>query len=99
MAWLEMISNKSICDWFFVMFVLNCIASVIMLVRLVHMIMITRPGVLLGSVTFILTVVAVAIPVINGAFFYALCDRALPPPENGVFPIRTNERNLVFGTF
>lgn len=73
-----MISNKSLCDWFFVMFVLNCVASAIMLLRLVNMIMITRPGLLLGSTSFILTLVAVVIPIINGAFFYALCDRALP---------------------
>ena len=78
MEWLDMISNKSLCDWFFVMFVLNCVASAIMLLRLVNMIMITRPGLLLGSTSFILTLVAVVIPIINGAFFYALCDRALP---------------------
>jgi hypothetical protein len=78
MEWLDMISNKSLCDWFFVMFVLNCVASAIMLLRLVNIIMITRPGLLLGSTSFILTLVAVVIPIINGAFFYALCDRALP---------------------
>ena len=73
-----MVSNKSLCDWFFVMFILNCVAGGIMLLRLINMMMNSRAGLLLGSATFILTLVAVLIPVINGAFFYALCDRALP---------------------
>jgi hypothetical protein len=101
MAWLQMISNKSLCDWFFIMFILNCVAGLIMLLRLVYVIMITRPGILFGSLTFILTIVAVAIPIVNGAFFYALCDRTLlaPVDDPKITPIRTNERNLVFGTF
>lgn len=79
MQWLESVSNKSLCDWFYLMFILNSVVSVIMIVRIVVMLFKTRPGILLGSVSFIFTVIAVAVPVINGAFFYALCDRALPP--------------------
>ena len=97
MDWLNTVSNKSLCDWFFVMFVLNCIVGIIMILRLVSMVISSRPGLLFGSITFILTLVAAAIPIINGAFFYALCDRALP--NSSLSPIKTNERNLVFGTF
>jgi hypothetical protein len=77
MEWLDMVSNKSLCNWFFIMFVLNCVAAGIMLLRLISILMNSRSGLLLGSASFILTLVAVVIPVINGAFFYALCDRAL----------------------
>ena len=72
-----MVSNKSLCNWFFIMFILNCVAAGIMFLRLISILMNSRSGLLLGSASFILTLVAVVIPVINGAFFYALCDRAL----------------------
>jgi hypothetical protein len=78
------------------MFILNCIVSVVMLIRLIVIIYTTRPGLLVGSAAFFITLLAVAIPVINGAFFYALCDRALPDTLSGT-PIKTNERNIVFG--
>jgi hypothetical protein len=69
-----------------------------MIIRLISMILYVRPGLLIGSVTFFVTLLAVAVPVINGAFFYALCDRALP---------RTNVAELsdiakraeIYGTF
>ena len=77
MVSLESVSNKSLCDWFYLMFILNSIVSAVMIVRIIVMLFKTRPGILLGSMSFILTVLALAIPVINGAVFYALCDRAL----------------------
>lgn len=79
MGLLNSVSNKSVCDWFYLMFIINCVASAVMLVRLVTMIIYTKPGLLLGSLTFFIMIIAVAVPVINGAFFYALCDRALKP--------------------
>ena len=100
MVWLESVSNTSLCNWFYLMFILNLIVSVVMIVRIIVMLVYTRPGILMGSMAFILTVLAVTIPVINGAVFYALCDRALPADLISVpQPIKTNERNLVFGTF
>ena len=99
MVWLESVSNKSLCDWFYLMFILNSIVSVVMIVRIVIMLFNTRPGILIGSVSFFLTVLAVAIPAINGAVFYALCDRALVDKRDVAQPIKSSERNLVFGTF
>jgi len=75
----DSISNKTVCDWFYIMFIINCVASAVMLVRLIVMIIYTKPGILLGSLTFFITIIAVAVPIINGAFFYTLCDRALSP--------------------
>ena len=75
--WASDISNTSICTWFFAMFVLNCIVAIIMLVRTVNLIVSMRPGVGPGSLIFILTVISLIIPLINGAFFYAICDRSL----------------------
>ena len=98
MIWLQSVSNNSVCTWFYIMFVINCIVSAIMIIRLIFMIIYTRPGLLIGSATFFITLLAVAVPVINGAFFYVLCDRALP---------RTNVAELsdiakraeIYGTF
>ena len=100
MVWLESVSNTSLCNWFYLMFMLNSIVGLIMIARIVIMLLYTRPGILIGSAAFIITLITVAITVINGAVFYALCDRALletviPVPQ----PIKSSERNLVFGTF
>jgi len=81
MGMLDSVSNKSVCDWFYLMFIINCVASAVMLVRLVTMIIYTKPGLLLGSLTFFITIIAVAVPIINGAFFYTLCNRALTSDE------------------
>jgi hypothetical protein len=78
MVWLNSVSNVSLCGWFYIMFIVNSVVSVIMLIRVIAMIIYTRPGLLVGSATFFLMLLALAVPVINGAFFYALCDRALP---------------------
>lgn len=48
-----------------------------MLFRVIHLLSIAKAGLGLGSLTFLLTLVSMAIPVVNGAFFYALCDRTL----------------------
>ena len=99
MVWLESVSNSSLCDWFYLMFILNSIVGVIMIIRIVVMLFYTRPGILVGSAAFFITLLAVVVPVINGAFFYALCDRALPNTKPTQQPIKSGERNLVFGTF
>jgi hypothetical protein len=75
--WLSDVSNTSICTWFYVMFILNCIAAVVMLVRTVFLINSRKPGFGPGSIIFILTLISLIIPVVNGAFFYDLCDRSL----------------------
>ena len=77
MGALDFISNKTVCDWFYIMFIVNCIASTVMLIRLIAMIIYTKPGILLGSFTFFITIIAASVTIINGAFFYTLCNRAL----------------------
>jgi len=74
---LSSVSNASLCNWFYLMFILNCVVAAIMLVRVVYMLSASKAGLGLGSVTFILALVSITIPLVNGAFFYALCDRAL----------------------
>ena len=75
------VSSMTICNWFYLMFILNSVVGAVMLLRLIIMIIYTRPGLLMGSVAFFVTILAVAIPIINGAFFYTMCDRALAPLE------------------
>ena len=76
-AVLDSVSNNSLCNWFYYMFLLNCVVAVIMLVRVVYILSVAKAGLGLGSLTFLLTVLSMAIPIINGAAFYALCDRSL----------------------
>jgi hypothetical protein len=97
MAWLDFVSNVSICQWFYVMFILNSIISVIMVVRVVFMLMYTKPGILMGSATFFISLLAIVVPVINGAFLYALCDRALNTNSESVTESKNND--LVLGKF
>jgi len=88
MVWLQSVENNTICNWFYIMFIVNCVVAVIMVVRTVFLVMYTRPGLLIGSASFFITLLAVAIPIINGAFFYALCDRsigAVPDPNRNIY--------------
>jgi hypothetical protein len=52
----------------------------------------------MGSVTFFITLLAVALPVVNGAFFYALCDRALPY-KNTSSASSLAKSSEIYGTF
>ena len=79
---LNSVSNTSLCNWFYIMFILNCVVAAIMLVRVIHMLSVTKAGLGLGSITLILAIVSVTIPLVNGAFFYALCDRSLNSGAN-----------------
>ena len=98
MAFLDFISNGTLCDWFYIMFIANSIVGVIMAVRLVFVLTRNRPGILLGSGLFFMTLLALAVPVINGAVFYALCDRALLGTEVAPQPLKSGERSVVFGS-
>jgi len=98
MAWLNFVSNASICQWFYAMFILNSIVSVIMVIRVVIMLMYTKPGILMGSATFFISLLFIIVPVINGAFFYALCDRALVTNSEAPVP-ESNRNNLILGKF
>lgn len=97
MAWLDFVSDVSICQWFYVMFILNAIISAVMIVRVFLMLMTTKPGILMGSATFFISLIAIILPVINGAFFYALCDRALVGNSESVTESKNND--LVLGSF
>jgi hypothetical protein len=77
MVWLESVSSASVCYWFYIMFVVNCVVALIMVVRIIVLIAYTRPGLLIGSASFFITLLAVVVPIINGAFFYTLCDRSI----------------------
>jgi hypothetical protein len=74
---LKPVSNSSLCTWFYLMFMINLIFASIMVIRLMYLLVKSKVGLVLGSVTFLLTLVSVAVPLVNGAFFYALCDRSL----------------------
>ena len=74
---LSSVPNTSLCTWFYVMFLVNCFVGLIMLIRVIHMLSTVKAGFGLGSLAFILTLISITISVVNGAFFYALCDRSL----------------------
>lgn len=97
MVFLESISNVTLCDWFYLMFIANGVVGILMLIRIVYILFKSRPGVLLGSGLFFITLLAFVVPVINGAFFYAMCDRALLDVPAVKQPIKSNDRKLVFG--
>lgn len=74
---LKPVSNSSLCTWFYLMFMINLIFASIMVIRLVYILVKSKVGVVVGSVAFLLTAVTVIVQLVNGAFFYALCDRSL----------------------
>jgi hypothetical protein len=75
--WMEKISSKSICTWYYAFFIINFIIAGFALIGLIVGLF-ALPGPfwlrLLNSVTGI---VGLSIAVVNGLFFYLMCDRSL----------------------
>ena len=68
-----------------------------MLARTVYLLNSIKPGIGPGSFIFILTLVSLIIPIVNGAFFYALCDRSLLDTDSVPMVATTDRPTSTFG--
>ena len=70
------IPNRTICDWFFALFVLNCIGAVLMVISLGLLMKLLKSN---SAKAFIVLgkFVEISIVLVTSAFLYTMCNRAL----------------------
>jgi hypothetical protein len=82
-GFLDGVSNKSLCDWFFFMYVLALVGAVLQVVMIIinttTFLRSKIPGSIKGAfiVGTIMAIVVLGIAVTNSLFLYSLCDRSL----------------------
>ena len=88
-TFLKSVSDKSLCGWFFTMYVLTLVLGTF---QVIHVVMImsglfyikgTGPKVI-ASVAVIASLIMLGIAVFNSLFLYSLCERSLLRDESGV---------------
>jgi hypothetical protein len=74
-----MLTNTSICQTLYGLFVYNAVTTALALIGLVTFLvaMPTSAGVLTKVSTAVISLIVIAVPFLNALFTYMLCDRAL----------------------
>lgn len=71
------IPNRTICDWFFALFVLNCIGAVLMVLSLGLLLKLLKGGGVAKTFLVLGKFVQIAIVLVTSAFLYTMCNRSL----------------------
>jgi hypothetical protein len=75
--WTKKIKSTAVCNWYYILFVANCIIAGIALLFVIGVIPFMRipKGMMIGQI--FTTVISIAIALVNALFLYIMCDRAL----------------------
>lgn len=72
------VSNAGVCSWFYFMFILNVVAFGLGAIGYMYMYLRLRGLSLPLKLVFIaVTLIVMALPLVNAGFFYTMCNRAL----------------------
>ena len=75
--WMEKISSKSICTWYYAFFIINFIIAGFALIGLILGLFMSSGPFWMKFLNTVTGMVGLSIAVVNGLFFYLMCDRAL----------------------
>ena len=75
--WMEKISSKSVCTWYYAFFIINFIIAGFAFVGLILGLVMSNGPFWMKFLNTITGTVGLSIAVVNGLFFYLMCDRAL----------------------
>ena len=75
--WTKKISNSAVCNWYYILFIANCVIAGIALLFVVGILPFMRipKGMMLGH--GFTALISIAIALVNALFLYLLCDRSL----------------------
>jgi len=78
-AWTKNIPSWAICDWYYMLFIINIAAFVIIIVA--TLVIPTMKGIPKGMMTghMLLYIISGIFAATNALFYYLICDRALKP--------------------
>ncbi len=71
------ISNSTICDWYFYLYLINAGVFIIFFLSVVVSLIFSPKFRNMFGLTFTLQVITMAIALVSSLFFYLMCDRAL----------------------
>jgi len=79
--WTKKISSNAVCNWYYILFIANCVIAGFALLYVVGVMPFLRlpKGMMIGQ--GITTVISLAIVLVNALFLYLMCDRALLDPS------------------
>ena len=77
--WMKKISSEGMCTYYYALFIINAISSVIGIFGMFLMFrnMPAGSNMLMNIVTVLLMLLAIALPIFNSLFLFMLCNRAL----------------------
>jgi hypothetical protein len=75
--WMQAIAGSTVCNWFYIFYVVNLIVFVILVIGMVFLAFRTKKGLTLPNIFFGLISSVVACT--NTLFFYIMCERSLKP--------------------
>lgn len=75
--WTKGISSNAVCTYYYILFIVNCIIAALTLIMIFGVLPFLRlpKGVLVSN--SIMSILLLALAVVNSLFLYLLCDRAL----------------------
>lgn len=75
--WTKDISNDAVCTYYYILFVINCIIAALTLIMIFGILPFLRlpKGALISN--SIMSILVLALAVVNSLFLYLICDRAL----------------------
>ena len=71
------ISNSTICDWYFYLYLINAGVFIIFFLSIVVSLIFSSKVRNMFGLTFTIQVITMAISLVSSLFFYLMCDRAL----------------------
>lgn len=71
------ISNSTICDWYFYLYLINAAVFVIFFLSIITSLIFSSKVRNMFGLTFTIQVISMAISLVSSLFFYLMCDRAL----------------------
>lgn len=78
-AWTKNIPSWVICQWYYVLFIINVITFIIIIIAII--VIPTMKGIPKGIMTghMLLYIISATFASTNALFYYLMCDRALKP--------------------
>ena len=75
--WTKKISSNAVCNWYYILFIANCVIAGIALLFIVGVMPFLRlpKGMMIGQ--SFTTLISIAIVLVNALFLYLICDRSL----------------------
>jgi hypothetical protein len=75
--WMQKISSQSVCTWYYAFFIINFIIAGFAFIGLILGLVMSTGPFWMKFLNTITGMIGLSIAVVNGLFFYLICDRAL----------------------